>query len=143
MALKLQDDVRTVIVDHVTTLLCGTNGDPMGTRGTVGYLRIFGGTQPTDGGGTSGTQGTLCEIVKISWLPGTTGTAVIVAPRTGTAGSSGTAKWARLSAEDGTSFIVDGGCGTASTQQFVIDVAGITVDSIVTLSSATIVMPAT
>jgi len=143
MALRLQDDVRTKIVNEVTILLSGTAGTPTGTRGTVGYLRIFGGTQPGTGGATSGTQGTLCEIVKIGWLVGTTGTAVIAASRTGTAGSTGTAAWARLSAENGTSYIVDGGCGTASTQQFVIDVAGITVDSIITLSAASIIMPAT
>jgi len=142
MALRLQDDVRTKVVDYVTVLLCGTAGTPAGTRGTVGYLRIFGGVQPGTGGATHGTQGTLCAISYISWLAGTTGTAVISASRTGTAGSTGTAQWARLSYSDGTSFIVDGGCGTAATQQFVIDVAGITVDSIVTLSSATIIMPA-
>ena len=142
MALRIADNIRSEIVDHVTMLLSGTQGAPAGTAGTIGLLRIYGGTQPGTAGATSGTQGTLCMIEGIAWSSGTNGTAVITASRTGTAGSTGTAAWARLSGSDGTGYVIDGGCGTASTQQFVIDVPGITVDSIVTLSAATVIMPA-
>jgi hypothetical protein len=138
MALKIIDPLRSKIVDVVAAYLSGTGG----TAGTIGLLRVFGGTQPGTAGGTSGTQGTLVQIQFIAWAAGSNGTAAITGTRTGTAGSTGTATWARLSGSDGTGYIVDGGCGTASTQDFVIDVAGITVDSIITLSTATIVMPA-
>jgi hypothetical protein len=138
MALRILDPLRSKVVDTVTAYLSGTDG----TAGTIGLLRVFGGTQPGTAGATSGTQGTLVAIEFIAWAAGSNGTAVITGTRTGTAGATGTAAWARLSGSDGTGYVIDGGCGTASTQDFVIDVAGITADSIITLSTATIVMPA-
>jgi hypothetical protein len=137
MDLKILDPLRSKIVNVTTAWLSGTNG----TSGSAGLLRIYGGTQPGTAGGDSGTQGTICQISGISWAAGSNGTAAITSSFTGTAGSNGTSAWARLSSSDGSSFVIDGLCGTAATSDFVIDVAGISAGSVITLSSASIVMP--
>lgn len=130
MALKLNDPMRSVMVNA----LAGTFGTAM--------LRIHGGSQPTVGGGTIGTQGTLCEINGVLWNAGSNGTATITASKTGTAGSDGTASWARLSGTDGTGFVLDGACSTSGTAEFTIDSPVIANGAVITLAAATLVQPA-
>ncbi len=134
--------MRSKMVDVVTARLSGTDG----TAGSQGMLRIYNGTQPTTGGGTSGTCLLLVTINGLSWTAGTGGTAAINATKAGTcgvgSGTAGTAAWGRLSGTDGTGFIIDGGCGTASTSDFVIDAVAIAANSVCSVTAATIVQPA-
>lgn len=133
MALRIQNDLRSAIVDMIT-----------GTYGTA-RLRVYGGTQPGTAGDST-TANVLADFTVaenvISWNPATNGTAAISASKTTTAGTTGTASWARLSSTDGTSFVIDGACGTASTCDFVIDAAAISAGAVVTLTAATIIQPA-
>ena len=144
MAIRLVDKVRTQMVNAVVVCLSGTAGTGIpisGTAGSAGALRVYGGTQPSAGGGTAGTQEILVRIDGLSWVAGTNGTATLTASKTGTAGTTGTATWARLSGTDGTAYIIDGVCGTSVAADFIIDVASITVSAVVTLAAATIVQP--
>ena len=129
MALLLGDKFRSAIVDSGI----------VGKLGTSAVLKVFNGTQPGTAGGTAGTL--LVTISPIAWNAASNGTAGITATVSGTAGSSGTASWARLSDSSGTSYIVDGACGTSVTSTFVIDAVNITALAEVTFSSATIVQP--
>jgi hypothetical protein len=138
MAIRLNNDIRRKMVDVVSAYLSGTGG----TAGSGGMLRIYNGTQPTNGGDTSGTCSMLVQINGLSWSAGTNGTAVITGTKTGTAGSAGTALWARLSGTDGTGFVVDGGCGPASTSDFVLDAVAIALSSVCSVTAATLVQPA-
>jgi hypothetical protein len=130
MAIRLNDAIRSVMAD----------AGVVGYLGTAGILSVYAGTQPATGGGAT-TQGKIVEIAGISWNAATNGTALIAASKTGTCGTAGTAAWARLTDSSGTTYVVDGNCGTASTSNFVIDVALIAGDSVVTLTAATIVVP--
>jgi hypothetical protein len=131
MAIRLNNAMRSQIV----------NSGIVGGFGTSGILKVYGGTQPSTGGEAT-TQGIIVEIGSIDWGAATNGTALITGTKTGTANTAGTATWARLSGSDGTSYIIDGNCGTASTCDFVIDAVGIASTSIVSLTAATIVQPA-
>ena len=137
MAIRLNDPLRTVIADRVSAYLSGTGG----TGGSAGALKVYGGTQPTDGGGTAGTQEILVRIDGIAWTAGSNGTATIVATKSGTAGTAGTASWARLSGTNGTAYIIDGSCSTSVTADFVVDAMDIAFEAVVTLTAATIVQP--
>jgi hypothetical protein len=131
MAIKINDALRSQIVDSGI----------VGGLGTSGILKVYGGTQPETGGEAT-TQGIIVEIGGVSWSASSNGTALIAGNKAGTAGTDGTAAWARLSDSSGTSFVVDGNCGTASTNNFVIDTAEIVTSAVVTLTAATIVQPA-
>jgi hypothetical protein len=105
-------------------------------------LKIYGGSQPLTGGDAT-TQGIIVQIGGILWNSPVSGTAGITASYAGTAnGTAGTAVWARLADTSGTSVVIDGACGTAASNEFVIDLAAIAGTSIVTLTAATLIMPA-
>lgn len=135
MAIRINNALRSKMVDNVTAYLSGTGG----TSGSMAMLRVYSGTQPGTAGGTSGTM--LVQIDSISWVAGSNGTATITTNNTGTAATTGVSAWARLSGTDGTTYVIDGNCGT-STQDFVIDIASITAEGVVTLTAATIIQPA-
>jgi hypothetical protein len=137
MAIRINDPLRTKIADYVVAWLSGTGG----TSGTSGMLKVYGGTQPTTGGGTAGTQEILVQMDLIGWEAATNGTSAISASVVGTAGTDGDAVWARLSDSSGTAYIIDGGCGTAATCDFVIDEASIAFEAPITLTDATIMQP--
>jgi hypothetical protein len=137
MAIKINDPLRTIIADIVTAWISGTNG----TSGTSGILKVYGGTQPTTGGGTAGTQEILVQIEPIGWNSATSGTATISSTVGSSAGTGGDAVWARLSDSSGTAYIIDGGCGTAATCDFVINEDGIVAEAVITLTTATIIQP--
>ena len=137
MAIRLNDALRTKIVDKVMECLSGTSG----TSGSAGLLKVYGGTQPTLGGDTAGTQAIIVQISSISWTSSTNGTAAITTTIAATAGTNGTVTWARLSDSSGTSYIIDGTCETSVAADFVLDVMTITANEVVTLTAATIVQP--
>lgn len=131
MALRINDGLRSYIVDSGV----------VGAIGTAGVLKIYEGTQP----GTAGDAATgnlIVEISGISWNAATNGTAGITATKSGTAGTDGTAGWGRLSGTDGSTYILDGDCGTATTNVFQVDSVAILEDAEVTLVSASIIQPA-
>ncbi len=109
--------------------------------GTTGKLSVYGGTQPATGGGVA-TSAVIVVISNIAWNTATNGTAAITANRTGTAGTSGSATWARLSGVDGSSYVIDGSCDVSGNlPDFVIDNTTISQSGIVTLTAATIIQP--
>lgn len=131
MAIGISNALRSATVDGITGFLSGTNG----TKGTAGILCVYDGSQPATGGSTSGCA-LLVQISGIAWSAGTGGTAVITGNKTGTAGSTSTATWARLS-DVGKTYIIDGDV----VSDFILDSADITEDAVVTLTAATIVQP--
>jgi hypothetical protein len=138
MAIKLNDAIRTAIINSaLIPYISGTGG----TSGSAGILKVYGGTQAASPGDAA-TGPILVQINNIAWATGTTGTSLITGTRTGTAGTAGTATWARLSNGDGTSYVVDGSCGTSTLADYVMDVAGIAASSVVSLLAATFVQPA-
>jgi hypothetical protein len=137
MALKLNATMKNYLIDKgMIDQLAGTSG----TAGTAS-LNIYNGTQPANA--DAGTNGTLlCTISNIGWNYGTSGSAALTGTVTGTAGTDGTATWARMSTvnSNGT-FCLDGDVGTAGTAIFVINSAALLTDDIVRLLSANIVIP--
>lgn len=131
MALKVNDAFRSKIIDSGV----------VGALGTAAILKVYEGTQPGTAGDAT-TANMLVEITGISWNAASNGTAGIVATVSGTAGTDGTATWARLAGTDGSTYILDGGCGTAGTWDFVITATAIETDDVVSLISATLVQPA-
>lgn len=136
MAIKLSNTLRNKIIDSGIAGQFGT-----------GMVRIYGGTQPTNAGDAT-TSGTLCEINGILWGAASNGTATLLSSYLGTATFDLTifgtraVGWARLSGTDGTGYVIDGGCGTASTNDFVIDKTTIYGTMAVTLLTATFIQPA-
>lgn len=133
MALRINASLRSQMANMLT-----------GTMGTC-VLDVYGGAQPSAGGGAS-TNGLLVSIAGITWsAAATSGTVGLAAPKSGTAGSSGTlgtAVWARLSDAAASSFVIDGACGTSSLSEFVMDNEVVIGGEVYTLASADIVMPA-
>lgn len=133
MAIRLNAGIRNSIVDSGVVAVVN-----------YGILGLYNGTQPgTGGGSTSGcTRISVINADVPAWAGAVGGTASLTAGTyTGTAGSTGTISWARLADGGGTSYIIDGNCGTAATCDFVIDSAVVTVGATITLSSANIIMP--
>jgi hypothetical protein len=132
MALRINDPLRSKII--VSGLLGGL--------GTAAVLKVYGGTQPLAGGGAT-TAGVIVQISAISWNTPSNGTAALSTSYYGTAnGTDGTASWARLSDTSGTAYVVDGACGTSVLSDFIIDAEVINGTSVITLTSADIIQPA-
>lgn len=131
MALRLNNLVRSSLL----------NGGILGSFGTAS-LKVYDGTQPGTGGATSGTSLLLVTIGGITWNAASNGTAVLSGSKTGTAGTTGTAAWARLTDGVSTTLMIDGACGTGASNDYVIDTLVITAATVVTLTSATLIQPA-
>jgi hypothetical protein len=138
MAIRLNTNTTTYMANIFGNLFSGTGG----TAGTAGILKVYDGTQPGTGGSTSGASNMIIQFSSLSWAVGTNGSCLLSSAVLGTAGMDGTATWARLSNADGSTYIIDGNCGTASTCEFVIDAAEIVQDQVITLSAATFIQPA-
>jgi hypothetical protein len=136
MAVKINNALRSNIADRITAYLSGTGG----TTGTAGMLRVYGGVR-ANAAGDLATGPILVQINSLAWSSGSNGTSVLTGTKTGTSGTSGTATWARMSGTDGTSYVIDGDCGTSSTADFVIDASYIITTAVVSLTAATIVQP--
>lgn len=131
MALRINDPMRSKII--VSGIIGGL--------GTAAILKIYGGTQPLTGGGST-SEGVIVQISGIGWNTPTNGTAALSTSYLGTAlGTDGTASWARLSDTSGTGYVIDGACGTSALSDFIIDSEVISGTAVVTLSAATIVQP--
>ena len=134
MAIALNDAIRSKVVDRVTAYLSGTGG----TSGNTGMMRVYAGSQPADGGGSTSGSTMLVQITGLSWNAATNGTAGIAASKAGTAGEAGEAGWARLSSSDGTSYVIDGDV----VSDFIIDTTTVEESAVVTVTEANIVQPA-
>ena len=129
MAIRINDALRTKMVDAV-----------IGNLGSAGVLKVYSGTQPGTGGDTT-AETMIVQFESLAWTVGSNGTAALVSTQTGTAATNGTAAWARLASTDGSSYVIDGNCGTSAASDFVIDTANISAEAICTLTKATIIQP--
>jgi hypothetical protein len=129
MAIRINDPLRTKMVDAVTANL-----------GSSGVLKVYAGTQPGTGGATT-SETMIVQFESLAWATGSNGTAALLSTKTGTAATNGTAAWARLASTDGSSYVIDGNCGTSAASDFVIDAANISAEAVCTLTKATIIQP--
>lgn len=135
MAFRMSIDLKNELVNRTVQLMAGT----IGTGGTA-KLWIRDGSQPTDIG-SAGTGGTLCVIENIGWGSAAAGTASFATAGgyTGTAGSDGTAGWARLECiNDYGTCRIDGDVGTSAANVFTINVNDISSAGIISLTQANI-----
>ena len=130
MAIKFDEIIGSVIVDSLVNSLSGS----------VSFLQVYDGTQPEIAGGTSGSCNLLVQFSGLAWDSASFGSSALLDQKTGTAGTSGTATWARITEDTGI-YIIDGNCGTASTCDFVISNNVIAKNQIITLKKASIVFP--
>ena len=144
MALSLSKDLKNYIISKgIVEAMAGT----CGTGGTAS-ITIYNGSKPADA--DTATNGTaLCEIIGIGWAYSygeTSGTAALGTSvgYSGTASTSGTAGWARMTTVStgytgsAATFTIDGEVGTASTSVFVINSVSLTAGGIVSLLTAPI-----
>lgn len=148
MALKTSTDMKNLIVNTIAKNLAGT----LGTGGSA-IIRFYNGAQPASADdGTSGTcLGTIggAAGIGLSWggsngtIGSTSGTVSFGTSvgYTGTAGTTGTAIWARLETfgtnihgSAGT-FRIDGDVGTASTSTFIVNSPAFTADGAISILS--------
>jgi hypothetical protein len=135
MALRLSSDLKGLIVDRVITAVAGTYG----TAGTAS-ISFYTGAQPATAD-TAPSGSKLCEILNISWVQSTGGTSALTAQFHGTASSSGTCGWARITTVSGIyTYSVDGDVGTASTNTIAVNSAIMTSAGLVTLVTAPFIM---
>lgn len=129
MALRLNNALRTNLL----------SAGIVGGFGTAAIFRIYDGTPPVIPGDAT-TASLLVEIPGLSWSAGTDGTAVLTGSKTGTAGTFGTARWVRITGEDGTTLIAEGSIGEAD-DMFTIaaDDSVIYSGELITINTATIV----
>jgi hypothetical protein len=150
MALRLSNDLKNEVINHIVTQVAGT----CYTAGTAS-IKIYTGSQPADADtAPAGVNGTLlCTIIKMGWGDGTCGATAGTASLAGgtgfagTAVATGTAGWARISTvgtdlhtgSAGT-YNIDGDVGTSGTCTFVINTVSITNLGAVTLLTAPILI---
>lgn len=130
MALSINTAFRNYIMD---------NGI-VGALGTSAILKVYEGEQPGTAGAAT-TAALLVEITGIAFDAASDGETYNMETYRGTAGTSGTAGWGRLSGTDGTSYILDGGCGIGLSEDFIISTADITEDDVISLVDITLVQP--
>jgi hypothetical protein len=87
----------------------------IGVPADSGKLRIYDGTQPTDGGGALSGQNLLVEFPMgaDAFPPASSGLLSANAIGSGTSGHSGTPAWFRLLKSDGTTVLSDGSVGAS------------------------------
>lgn len=136
MAFRMSTGLKNALCLEVLTLMAGTSG----TAGTAS-LTIMAGTQAASAD-DAGTGGTLCVITGIGWNAATSGTSPLAGTSyTGTAGTSGTAVWARLECiNDSGTCRIDGDVGTAAGNVFTINVNSFSSGGLITLTAADIYM---
>mgnify|MGYP001767867042 CR=1 FL=1 len=139
MAFRISLDMKNALCSDVVKYLAGTYG----TAGTAS-LTIRAGSQPGSAD-SSGTGATLCVISGIGWgtdsVATTSGTALLYGTFSGTAGTSGTAEWARLECINASGTCrIDGDVGTSVTNVFTINVNSFSSGGEINLLSANIYM---
>lgn len=114
----------------------------VGTPLNSGYIRIYDGTQPPNGGDPITTQNLIVTLTfATTAFPPASGGVLTANPITsGTAVFSSTATWARFLQSDGTTTILDCSVGTSGTD---IVLSSVTISSggTVSLTSLTITQP--
>lgn len=137
MALRLNNALRDLIVNgSISPALSGTGG----TAGSSAELNIYSGVIPaTPDTAPSGLL--LVKISNLSWGTSTNGTAYLFAAKTGTATTAGVASFGRLTGSAGSTYVIDGDCGTSLLAAFTINATSVIAGSVVTLSAVTLVQP--
>ena len=115
------------------------------TDANSGKLKIYSGSQPTDGDTAVGAQTLLATLtMNATAFTGPSGTASTIQTLTANAitsdtnaAATGTAAWFRLQKSDGTTNIMDGTVGTSSSD-LTINSTSITIATTVAASSMTI-----
>ena len=95
-----------------------TEADALATLLNSGYIRIYSGTQPVDADTAVTSQPLLAELRFNATAFGAAVTGVITAnaiTSDSSANNTGTATWFRALKSDGTTVVLDGSAGTAST----------------------------
>lgn len=136
MAVKLNANLKNYIINQeIITQIAGTSG----TAGTASLL-IYTGSQPANADAVA-TGTLLCTIGSIGWNLATAGTAALCGTYSGTAATTGTAGWARMSTvnSNGT-FCIDGDVSISSTSVFQINGAALNTEDVVQLQSANILI---
>src|SRR5437762_10109846 len=88
----------------------------IGTSADSGFLRIYDGTQPTNGGDALGAQVLLAELTMNADAFPSASANVLTAnsiTQDSSANATGTASWFRLVASNGTTVLLDGSVGTS------------------------------
>lgn len=133
MAIKQSSNISDGVINYAIYELMLYGGSLLG---------VYDGVQPAyPGSGDVVGNNLLVQFSGISWVDGTSGTSASRALSTrilGTAATTGTATWARLS--DGNKiFCIDGVCGTAGTCDFIINTTQIVKGQTIVLRAATLV----
>lgn len=115
----------------------------IGTQADSGKLRIYDGTQPTNGGDAITTQVLLAELTMNADAFPSAASNVLTAnaiTQDSSADATGTAAWFRLLKSDGTTTLLDGSVGTSGADLNLNSVS-ITSGGTVSVTSFTITMP--
>jgi hypothetical protein len=115
-----------------------TEGDALATLFNNGYLRIYDGTQPSSADTAISTQSLLVELQFGSPAFGASSGGILTADgiTSGVATGTGIAGWFRTFKSDGTTVLVDGSVGTASTN-LILGTTSITTGLTVSVTSFT------
>jgi hypothetical protein len=107
--------------------------------GSAAIIKIYDGTQPANANTAVSTQVLLVSL-NISGTFGTdsNGTITLSAVTNGTAVATGTAAWFRITKSDGTTVVMDGTVGTASSDM-ILNNTSIATSQTVSISSGTII----
>ncbi len=108
-----------------------------------GKLRVYDGTQAADADTAVGAQVMLAELVMnaTAFPAAASGSATANAITSATAAATGTATWFRLWKSDGTTSIMDGSVGTA-TSNLVLNSVAIQINATVSVTSFVVSMAA-
>jgi hypothetical protein len=115
----------------------------IGTQADSGKLRIYDGTQPTNGGDAITTQVLLAELtMPADAFPSASSNTLTANAITqdSSADNNGTATWFRLVKADGTTILLDGSVGTSGADCNLNSVS-ITSGGAVSVTAMTITMP--
>jgi hypothetical protein len=115
----------------------------IGTQADAGFLRIYSGTQPTNGGDAIGAQVLLAELTMNADAFPSASAGVLTAnaiTQDSSANATGTASWFRLVKVDGTTVLLDGSVGTSGCDLNINSVS-ITAGGTVSCTSMTIGEP--
>lgn len=121
---------------YVQDDIVNAQADIIGAALDSGWLRIYDGSQPANGGAIT-TQTLLAELrFAADAFPAASGGVLTANSITAdsSANASGTASWFRAFRSDGTSAVIDGSCGTSSAN-LVLATATITAAQTVSCSS--------
>ena len=107
--------------------------------GSAAIINIYDGTQPANANTAISTQTLLVSLPIVgSFGTDSNGTITLSAVTNGTAVATGTAAWFRITKSDGTTVVMDGTVGTASSDM-ILNNTSIATTQTVSISSGTII----